>query len=65
MKSFFLSVGPTGQAIFGAPLRGFLDGILAGPPTQGSRPVERALLDNPNVSDDQDTEKHQHLGQSE
>src|SRR5207253_11067711 len=31
--SVFISVGPTGQAIVGTPLRGHLDGILAGPPT--------------------------------
>src|ERR1043166_7849738 len=29
------------------------------------RPVERALLNNPDVSDDQDTEKHQHLDEAE
>src|SRR5207249_2736121 len=28
-----ISVGPTGQAIVGTPLRGLFDGLLAGPPT--------------------------------
>src|SRR5688572_25881448 len=39
--------------------------IQAGISVSGSRPVEGALLNNPNVSDDQNTEKHEHLDQTE
>src|SRR5215510_6872120 len=59
-----VSVGPTGQATFGTPLRGLLYGHPVGPPA-GSGPIQRALLNDPNVPYDQNTKKHEHLGQAE
>src|SRR5438105_2868510 len=34
-------------------------------PQPHSSPVERALLNNPNISNDQNTEEHQHFDKSE
>src|SRR5688572_26258141 len=39
--------------------------IQAGISFSGSRPVEGALLNNPNIADDQNAEEHQHLDQAE
>src|SRR2546423_5370284 len=34
-------------------------------PNPGLRPLQRALLDNPDISNNQNSEKHEHLGEAE
>src|SRR5262245_22238704 len=63
--SHLFSVGPTGQATFGTPLRSLLDCHLGRSPTPGSGPIQRALLYDPNVPYDQNTKKYEHLGEAE